>query len=52
MAQELDIELVAEGVETAEQLGVLRAAGFTLVQGYLTGRPEPGRPALMAARRL
>lgn len=30
---------VAEGVETAEQLAVLREIGCHLVQGFLTGRP-------------
>jgi diguanylate cyclase (GGDEF)-like protein len=44
LADELGIEVVAEGVETAEQLGVLREAGCTLLQGYLFGQPgdQPG----------
>jgi len=32
---------VAEGVETPEQAERLRAAGYTLAQGYLFGRPMP-----------
>jgi EAL domain-containing protein (putative c-di-GMP-specific phosphodiesterase class I) len=32
--------LVAEGVETEEEAGTLRALGVDLAQGYLFGRPE------------
>jgi len=31
---------VAEGVETEEQLALLREVGSDLVQGYLLGRPQ------------
>jgi diguanylate cyclase (GGDEF)-like protein len=37
----LDLECVAEGVETTEQLELLRRLGCTHVQGFLIGRPEP-----------
>jgi diguanylate cyclase (GGDEF)-like protein len=37
----LDIETVAEGVETEQQFGILRAAGVTFVQGTLFGAPLP-----------
>jgi EAL domain-containing protein (putative c-di-GMP-specific phosphodiesterase class I) len=33
--------VVAEGVETTEQLDMVRNAGCHLVQGYLLGRPAP-----------
>lgn len=33
--------LVAEGVETAAELAVVRRLGVPLVQGYLLGRPAP-----------
>jgi EAL domain-containing protein (putative c-di-GMP-specific phosphodiesterase class I) len=33
--------VVAEGVETPEQLAVLRAHDCELVQGFLLGRPVP-----------
>jgi EAL domain-containing protein (putative c-di-GMP-specific phosphodiesterase class I) len=37
----LEIETIAEGVETEQQFGILRAAGVTFVQGYLFGPPCP-----------
>jgi EAL domain-containing protein (putative c-di-GMP-specific phosphodiesterase class I) len=42
MAKSLKLETVAEGVETAEQMNMLRAQGATLAQGFLFGRPMPG----------
>ncbi|MHB8252876.1 MAG: GGDEF/EAL domain-containing response regulator [Acidiferrobacter sp.] len=42
MAHHLDIEVVAEGVETREQLEFLRAQGCDFVQGYYFSRPRPG----------
>ena len=41
LAQELDLELVAEGVETPEQKEFLTRLGCGLIQGYLTGAPQP-----------
>jgi diguanylate cyclase (GGDEF)-like protein len=41
LARNLDIETTAEGVETAEQLALLRSAGCQLAQGYLFSRPAP-----------
>jgi len=41
MGQLLGIEVIAEGVETAEQSEGLLAAGCSLYQGYLFGRPMP-----------
>ncbi|NOG59659.1 MAG: EAL domain-containing protein [Proteobacteria bacterium] len=42
MAESLNIEVIAEGVETNEQLDYLIANGFTTVQGYYYGKPESG----------
>jgi diguanylate cyclase (GGDEF)-like protein len=39
MAQALGMDVIAEGVETAEQLEHLRALGCPHVQGYLFARP-------------
>lgn len=36
-----DRQAIAEGVETAEQAGVLKALGCDLLQGYRFGRPVP-----------
>ncbi len=41
LGRSLDIVTVAEGVETEEQLALLRAAGCTQAQGYFLGRPIP-----------
>lgn len=45
LAQSLEMDVVAEGVETAEQFEVLRAMGCRLFQGYHFGRPVPLEPA-------
>ncbi len=39
MARSLQFETVAEGVETAEQAGILSRGGCTMAQGYLFGAP-------------
>lgn len=41
MAHSLDLQVVAEGVETTEQLEFLRAQDCDEVQGYLISRPVP-----------
>jgi EAL domain-containing protein (putative c-di-GMP-specific phosphodiesterase class I) len=41
MLRGLDLNVVAEGVETADQLALLRSMGCPLVQGYYLGRPSP-----------
>jgi diguanylate cyclase (GGDEF)-like protein len=61
LARKLGMTTTAEGVETEEQLRLVREAGCTIVQGYLLGRPQPlariletlpsGRPVAGAATR-
>ena len=49
LARNLKLEVVAEGVETAEQLEGVRACGCGQAQGYLFSRAVPGEqvPALV-----
>ncbi|WP_207842001.1 sensor domain-containing protein [Williamsia soli] len=42
LANAFDVTVVAEGVETSEQLEALRNCGCQLAQGYLLGRPISG----------
>jgi EAL domain-containing protein (putative c-di-GMP-specific phosphodiesterase class I) len=41
LGRSLGLPTVAEGVETAEQLGLLRRVGAGLAQGHLIARPMP-----------
>jgi EAL domain-containing protein (putative c-di-GMP-specific phosphodiesterase class I) len=43
IARALDVVVLAEGVESAEELIVLRAAGISLFQGYYFARPLTGQ---------
>jgi diguanylate cyclase (GGDEF)-like protein len=52
MAHGLQVDVVAEGVETPTQAAALQALGCRYAQGYLYGRPMPAaelRPLLAAA---
>ena len=46
LARDLDLRIVAEGVETDEQRTMLLAAGCERMQGYLFGRPVSAVDAL------
>ena len=41
LARALKLRTVAEGIETREQLRLVRAQGVDVGQGYLFGRPQP-----------
>jgi EAL domain-containing protein (putative c-di-GMP-specific phosphodiesterase class I) len=41
VARNLDLEVIAEGVETAEQAAMLRMLGCTQLQGFYFSRPLP-----------
>ncbi|VAW43824.1 diguanylate cyclase/phosphodiesterase (GGDEF & EAL domains) with PAS/PAC sensor(s) [hydrothermal vent metagenome] len=43
LAEKLGLEVVAEGVETSDQLEFLREQGCQYVQGYLLSRPLPAK---------
>jgi diguanylate cyclase (GGDEF)-like protein/PAS domain S-box-containing protein len=44
LGQSLDIPILAEGVETADQAEMLQQLGCSQVQGYYFGRPGPPPP--------
>lgn len=54
LARDLNIDVVAEGVETADQLEYLRQISCDEVQGYLIGRPvsADGVQALLNSKKL
>jgi EAL domain-containing protein (putative c-di-GMP-specific phosphodiesterase class I) len=41
LADAMDLDAIAEGVEVPEQAAALLAVGCTHAQGYLFGRPAP-----------
>ncbi len=47
-ARQVGAQLVVEGIETSEELQVLRRIDVPLVQGYRLGRPGPPWPAVDA----
>jgi diguanylate cyclase (GGDEF)-like protein len=53
MARALELRTVAEGVETAAQLALLRSAGCTIAQGYAFSKPlAPGDFAALVGQSL
>ena len=51
LGHSMNITVVAEGVETADQLARLRAEGCDEVQGYYFGRPMPSDEFVELVRR-
>ena len=45
LAADLQMQTTAEGVETHEELALVRNLGCTLIQGYLFGKPMPAEEA-------
>jgi diguanylate cyclase (GGDEF)-like protein/PAS domain S-box-containing protein len=52
LADELDMEVVAEGVETPDQLRMVRILGCRAAQGYYMAKPLPAAEAEAAATRV
>jgi EAL domain-containing protein (putative c-di-GMP-specific phosphodiesterase class I) len=52
LARDLDLWVIAEGIETPEQLQVLREMGCELIQGFLYARPMPAHMLVESARQL
>jgi hypothetical protein len=50
MASDLKMQTTAEGVETPEELQLVRDLGCSLVQGYIFGKPMPPEEALTLAK--
>jgi len=50
MARSLNIQVVAEGIETWQQLEILRSMGCHLAQGFLFAKPVPAIDALRFLR--
>lgn len=46
LSRNLDCSCIVEGVETAEQLMILKSLGCRLIQGFYCGRPMSGTEAL------
>jgi diguanylate cyclase (GGDEF)-like protein len=51
MAHNLSLKIIAEGVETQEQLECLRTLGCDIIQGYLISQPIPAKEFAAATLR-
>lgn len=48
LAHNMGLRVIAEGVENAEQLDLIRSLGGSEAQGYLLGRPIPNPMATVS----
>lgn len=51
LCKSMDLDVIAEGIESDYELGVLRELGCGYAQGYLFGRPLTQSEAIKAAKR-
>ena len=51
LASDLKMQTTAEGVETQEELQLVRNLGCSLVQGYIFGKPMPAEEARELAKK-
>ena len=51
LASDLKMRTIAEGVETQEELQLVRDLGCPLIQGYIFGKPMPAEEALALAKK-
>jgi EAL domain-containing protein (putative c-di-GMP-specific phosphodiesterase class I) len=51
LASDLKMQTTAEGVETQDELQLVRDLGCSLVQGYIFGKPMPAEEALALAEK-
>lgn len=49
IAPQFNVRLVAEGIETPDQLRAVQEAGIDLVQGFMFARPQPGLERAVAS---
>jgi EAL domain-containing protein (putative c-di-GMP-specific phosphodiesterase class I) len=52
LVQALGAEIVAEGIETAEELAIVRNLGIPYGQGFLWGRPAPAAENLVLCKEI
>jgi EAL domain-containing protein (putative c-di-GMP-specific phosphodiesterase class I) len=50
LANNIGMRVIVEGIETAEQLAVVKKLGGDEIQGYLTGRPTPDPAAVISSQ--
>ena len=47
LAKDLNMQVIAEGVETREQVAMLQDMGYSLMQGYVFAKPMPENQLLL-----